>query len=302
MVVRKGSWSIQLITMKLWKYSFILLMLLFGVLVIALFQLPDRDLHLITCNVGQGDATVLVYKNIQILVDGGPDRKVLDCLGKYLPFWDRAIELVILTHPDKDHFGGLIDVFRRYRVGSYMYNPIAVSKPEYKVLENVVGRGYQTTIPPHAGQILRLGMIRLDIVNPSGQLPADSGEQKVELEVTDAESNAYSIVSVVSFGKFKALLTGDMPPDISDRLAAENAVGQVNYIKIPHHGSKNGLTLNLLKALEPKLAVISVGKNLYGHPAGEILKMLTDEGIKYLRTDQIGDIEVTTDGNSFRIK
>lgn len=288
--------------MRLWKYPFIILFLILAVLAIAIYQLPDKNLHLIACNVGQGDATLLVYKNIQVLVDGGPDKKVLDCLGKYLPFWDRQIELVILTHPDKDHFEGLTDVFQKYRVGSYMYNPITVSKPEYKVLENVVGRGYQTNILPHAGQTLRLGMIQLDIVNPLEQPSTGIGGQKIELEVSDAASNSFSIVSLISFGKFKAILTGDMTPEISDRLAAENAVGPVNYIKIPHHGSKNGLTFNLLKALVPKLAVISVGKNLYGHPAGEILKMLTAEGIKYLRTDQVGDIEVTTDGNSFRIK
>lgn len=288
--------------MKLWKYVFTLLLLTLALVVVAVFQLPDSRFHLITCNVGQGDATLIIYQKIQILVDGGPDRKVLDCLGKYLPFWDREIELVILTHPDKDHFEGLVDVFQKYKVDSYMYNPITISKPEYKVLKNVVGRGHQTIILPYAGQTLRLGMIRLDILAPSEKLSINNYQLTNEREITDAETNSYSVVSLVSFGKFKALLTGDMTPEISDRLATENAVGPVNYIKIPHHGSKNGVTLNLLKALMPKLAGISVGKNLYGHPAPEILKMLTDEGIKFLRTDKVGDIEVTTDGNSFRIK
>jgi competence protein ComEC len=109
-------------------------------------------------------------------------------------------------------------------------------------------------------------------------------------------------VSLVSFGKFEALLTGDMPPDVSDKLAEDWSEGPVDYIKIPHHGSKNGLTDNLLKVIMPRLAVISVGKNTYGHPSNEILEMLEKNGIKYLRTDKEGDIEVITDGKEYWIK
>jgi competence protein ComEC len=97
-------------------------------------------------------------------------------------------------------------------------------------------------------------------------------------------------------------MPGDAPPEVLDGLAAKQAVGPVNYIKIPHHGSVNGLTENLLKTLVPKIAVISVGKNMWDFPRPEILDMLGRYGVKTLRTDEMGDIEIITDGTRYWIK
>src|SRR4030042_1112169 len=152
--------------MRSWKYIFSLLFSLLAVFILAIWQLPDTRLHIISCDVGQGDATLLIHRNLQILVDGGPNDNVLDCLGKHLPFWDRTIELVILTHPDRDHFLGLVEVFRRYKVDNYLYNPITISKPEYKLLEKEVGRRVVKGLYPHEGQVIRLGMIQLDTLAP----------------------------------------------------------------------------------------------------------------------------------------
>ena len=288
--------------MRLWKYIFVLLLLVLALEVIAVYQLPDSKFHIVACDVGEGDATLLIYRNIQILVDGGPNSKVLTCLGRHLPFWDRRIELVILTHPDRDHFLGLIDVFKNYKIDSYLYNPITVSKPEYKVLEREVGRGGVARYNPINGQRLRLGLIYLDTLSPLAQLPFINRQFSNEKEVPDNETNQYSIVSLVSFGKFRAILTGDMTPSVSDGLAAARPDISVNYIKVPHHGSKNGLTQNLLEILRPQIATISVGKNLYGHPAPEIVEMLNEKGVKTLRTDEEGDIEVVSDGEKFWTK
>ncbi len=287
--------------MKFWKYVFIILLLLLFLGIVAALQIPDNNLHLIACNVGQGDATLLIYKKNQILVDGGPDTKVLSCLGKYLPFWDRELELVILTHPDLDHFGGLPEVFKRYKVINYLYNPVTISKQEYGVLENTVGREGVRGLYPHQGQRLRVGMIQLDTLAPAEQLSDVSYQITDEKILTDAETNDYSIVSLVRFGKFIGLLTGDMTSHMSDELSSQWVSGSVNYIKIPHHGSKNGTTINLLMKVMPEFAVISVGKNNYGHPAEEILGMLDRLKIKYLRTDKSGDIEVITDGEKIRV-
>lgn len=291
--------------MKKWKYIFFVLFLVLALCIIALTQLPDGKFHLIACDVGQGDATLMIYKNFQILVDGGPDEKVISCLGKYLPFWDRRIELVILTHPDKDHFQGLIEVTRQYKVDNYLANPITISKPEYGVLEKEVGSHSTNRLYPYAGQVIKVGLIYLDILAPLEQLTINNLQFTDWKEVTDTESNGYSIVNLISFGKFKAILTGDMTLEVSDKLA-ENLAGEgIYYIKIPHHGSKNGLTENLIKAIVPEgglprnevYGVISVGKNnIYGHPAPEILEMLKKYNVKTLRTDEIGDIEIVTDG------
>jgi len=141
------------------------------------------------------------------------------------------------------------------------------------------------------GQRLRLGLIHLDILNPDSEL--------IDIKFTAGDdTNVYSIVYKLSFERFSGLFTGDIPPVVSDRLSTLTAVEGVDYIKIPHHGSANGLTLNLLKAAEPRIAVISVGKkNMWGFPAPSILQMLADSGAKVFRTDQMGDVEIITDGN-----
>ena len=110
--------------MGFWKYTFGIVGLGFLALFLAGFSASDEKLHLIACDVGQEDAILVVYKGNQILIDGGPDRRVLDCLVKYIPFWDKKIELVILTHPQDDHYGGLIEVFRSYEVGTFVANKL----------------------------------------------------------------------------------------------------------------------------------------------------------------------------------
>lgn len=288
-----------MINSKFWRYVFVLLLVTLSLGIICLIETPDKNFHIIACNVGQGDAILITYKNIQILTDGGPDKKVLDCLGRHVPFYDREIEMVVLTHPELDHFGGLTEVVKRYKVKNYLYNQIAVSNPEYQVLEKMVGRGGITRLNPAYTQRMRLGLIQLDILEPSVQLKINNEEPMSGSNVQTGELNHYSIVSLISFGNFKALLTGDMPPEISDYLASTSVLSEVEWIKIPHHGSTNGLTQNLLELLRPDVAVISVGKNNYGQPSPEILKMLNDHNVKYFRTDEVGDVEIISDGKSF---
>lgn len=108
---------------RFWKLTFTLLLLILAAVYLAITQLPDKNLHLIACNVGQGDAILLTYGSIQILTDGGPDKNVLTCLGKYMPFYDHKIEMVISTHPDADHLTGLISVIQNYKVEKILINP-----------------------------------------------------------------------------------------------------------------------------------------------------------------------------------
>ena len=136
-------------------------------------------------------------------------------------------------------------------------------------------------VAPTRGMQLGVSLIRLDILS--------------EFDPLNSDTNVNSIVYKMQFGKFLALFPGDIPQNVADALAV--TVGRVNYIKIPHHGSKNGMTLNLLKATDPGIAVISVAnKNLWGFPSPEILKMLSDYNVTTLRTDKMGDVEVVTDG------
>ncbi|MDP3994781.1 MAG: hypothetical protein Q8P91_03040 [bacterium] len=269
-----------------WKYTFGLLALVCVGVWLAVFALSDKNLHLIACDVGQGDAILVTYGDIQILTDGGANNKVLDCLGKHMPFWDREIELVILTHPDKDHFRGLIEVFRRYRVDNFVHNGLESGSQEYQVLKKEVGGGGAKSIVAKEGTALRAGKIRLDIVSPKETN-------------NNGESNDNSLVILLGYRDFEAILTGDVPKEILSGIPVRKPL---DYIKISHHGSKTGTDALVLANLMPKLAVISVGKNSYGHPSGEVIKLLNSKGIKILRTDLMGDVEVISDGEKFFVK
>ena len=292
--------------MKFWKYIFGVLIIILTTVILATSQIPDTNLHIIACNVGLGDAILITYGNTQILTDGGPDKSVLSCLGKYMPFWDRNIELVISTHPDADHSSGLVDVVKNYNVGEMLINPIDPGTSVYEVLKNEVGGRAIPVINPVEGMELRVGLIYLDILNPTEELYSKLNVKNTDSNMAkysiSGETNLYSIVYKLSFRNFSGLFTGDMPPVVSDRLAVGSSMQSIDYIKISHHGSLNGITENLLKAFVPKIAVISVGKNSWNFPRPEILEMLGKYGVKILRTDQAGDIEVVTDGTKYWIK
>ncbi|MGD8744058.1 MAG: MBL fold metallo-hydrolase [Candidatus Woesebacteria bacterium] len=292
-----------------WKKVLGMLAVIAAAIWSAALLAPGENFRLIACDVGQGDAILAVYKNKQILIDGGPDKSVLDCLGRHIPFWDRKIEVVVLTHPQKDHLGGLIEVFERYEVEYFLANALNSSSQEYKVLKNRVGGSGAKVVNATSGNVIRLGMIHLDIVHPSNAFLASSGSWNegygdsgvLGAYTSRKDPNEFSIVAIISYGQFDALLTGDIQPPITDMISdkiEERENISLEYIKIPHHGSKNGLTEKLLSVAKPEIAVISVGKNSWGHPNKETLELLERRSVEILRTDEMGDVVVETDGES----
>lgn len=292
--------------MKLIKYIFALLIL--GIITVwsAYFFFPEKKLHLVTCDVGQGDAILAVYGETEILVDGGPDKSVLDCLSRHIPFWDKEIEVVVLTHPQTDHFEGLIGVFEAYKVDLFVANSLESSTQDYQVLQNMVGGQGTRVVNPKSGTTIRLGLIHLDILWPTQEFVDNEttlvNAQKLGGRASKRDPNDFSVVAILSLGEFDALLTGDIGPEEIPNVVKTGLVKDVDYIKIPHHGSKNGLTKELLDASRPEIATISVGKNnRYGHPNKEVLDMLKEANVKFLRTDEIGDIEIVTDGKTWSL-
>lgn len=237
---------------------------------LAIFSV-DNKLHIIACDVGQGDAILVQRLNTQILIDGGPNEKVIDCLSKHMPFYDRQIELVILTHPQSDHYTGLINVFKRYKVNYFGEYNRESSSVSYLVLRNEVGGQGTKTVTLVDGMGIRLGMIYLDVL---------------------AHSKDQGVVTLLNYKNYKALFMADVENKISDEVAVIDKIKEVDYIKVNHHGSKNGITENLIKIARPKQSIISVGKNSYGHPSQEVIDMLTNQLTKILRTDVVGDIDI----------
>lgn len=222
----------------------------------AVLTLPDNNLHVVFCNVGQGDATLITYKTTQILVDTGPDSRVQECLNRHIPFYDHRLEALVVTHYQLDHNGGARYITERYSV--VQFEPVLKQ-----------------------GQILTAGAIKLNVLSPD--------TQGTKMNTLGTE-NDEGIVGEVSWKKFKLLLTADASTKMYED------INGTTILKVPHHGSKSAMEPEWLERARPNLAVISVGKNSYGHPAPETLKMLSDLGIKTLRTDLDGEVEIVTDG------
>jgi len=233
------------------------------------------------------------------LVDGGPDDSILNCLSNHLPFWDRTIELMVLTHPHTDHAAGLVDVLRRYTVLHFVTEKVLGSTATYKRLRE------QLTAQKLNAKYLFAGD-RIDLADKTTLLtlwPLSELFKNTQLQENDSQSldvNGFSLIQLLTYGNFKVLLTGDAGASVEDKIAGE--VGKVDVLKVPHHGSKTGMSNYFLTQISPSLAIISVGaKNKYGHPASEALNILKNHNIKYFRTDKDGTIEIISDGKSFSV-
>jgi competence protein ComEC len=254
-------------------------------------------------DVGQGDAIFIeTPKNQQVLIDGGPGTKILEKLGKEMPFWDRDIDLIILSHPEADHLLGLIEVLKKYKVENILWTGVIRDTPEYKEWEELIKKeGAKIFIASNGQKIKMTNGISIDIL-----FPFESVEGK-----EFRNSNDTSIVSRLVLGYNSFLFTGDISETAEKELISEYscanscgfAVLDSDVLKIAHHGSKTSSSEDFLKEVSPEIAVISVGKdNSYGHPTQEVLENLNKYGIKVLRTDEAGDIKIISDGQNLKIE
>lgn len=276
-----------------------------GLILIFIFigSLPDGKLHIVYCNVGQGDAAYVRFPDGRdMLIDGGPDDSVLTCLGKHMPFWDRTIDLVLLSHPEKDHLAGLVSVLERYRIGYFVRSNVAKDTEVNKALFASITRNKVPERLVTAGGRITIGSVDLAVIWPSAQqIAMDHGASDV-LGAT-ASVNRDCIVLWLRYGNFDALFPGDADVRTeADYLHMPLADRQFEVLKVPHHGSKTGMTPAFLDWLKPTLAIISVGKNSFGQPAPDTLMLLAEKHIKVLRTDKASDIEIISDGLNWRAK
>lgn len=274
----------------------------------AAFSGPDDKLHVIACDVGQGDALLILHKSTQILIDGGPNNSVIDCLSAHVPFYDRDLELVILTHPQADHYTGLLQVFDDYHVKAFLGNELDGSSQSYQVLKNKLDIEGSRFLVAENDKDLELDLIYLDILHPSRQFLAENYNENLNNEnvlgehTTNDDPNEFSVTFVLHYGNFSMLFTGDLSPDVSEMLIEKDLLEKVDVLKVQHHGSRNGLTEAMLQRVKPEMSIISVGKNQWGHPHKEVLEILSTGGTEVYRTDEMGDVEIVSDGENYWIK
>lgn len=241
-------------------------------------------------DVGQGDAIFIETPGgRQILIDGGPDNTVLQRLGEEMPFYDRDIDLVILTHPDRDHISGIVEVLKRYEVRMVLDNGIPKDDEVYAAYRDLIR---EKNIPHYTvkeGTRVGLGeAIQLVTLHPGGK--------------AYDETNNNSIVLRLDFGEDSFLFTGDIEKGAEFEMIQDGANLDVDVLKVAHHGSKTSTTKFFLEKASPEIAVISMRRdNRYGHPHASILESLRKYGIKTLRTDIEGNITLVTEGEGVTI-
>lgn len=265
---------------------------------IQIVSFYDGKLHVVFCDVGQGDAIFIRTPNgSDILVDAGTNNKVLECLSSHMPFWDRDIELVFLTHPHLDHFYGIFSILKHYHIKQFITEELYNDTSYYQELVKLIK---SKNIPikfvfEKDEYKLDNSSVKLRVLSPSKELLKRTSPNSLINE----RSEFASLILNLSYDSFDTILTGDSQ---SNQLGeATKGLSSIDVLQVPHHGSKTGLTDEIMKNLDPSVAVISVGKNSYGHPTSLILSLLKKYNAEILRTDQNGDIEIISDGKKFSL-
>jgi len=243
----------------------------------------NSDSFIVFCDVGQGDASYIHIKpNIDIVIDAGKGSSVLNCLGKYMHPYDNTIEVAFITHFQSDHYGGFLELHKRYLIKHlYVSSLKPMSREAAKLLSVLENKKVKIELL-YEGDVITINNAVFRLLWPT--------EEYVQATTEQDNLNDGSQVMLFSFKDNTVLYTGDATPHILKRLLRQT-VSKVGILKVPHHGSKNGLIYEFLSLADPTYSVISVGKrNSYGHPSPEILTMLNEIGTEILRTDKLGDV------------
>ena len=282
-----------------WQKWAILPLLIAVILVwTAVINMPDDKLHVTILDVGQGDAILIQTPNGQdILIDGGPSPQAIGLqLGKKMPYWDRTIDLMVLTQPQADHVTGLVEILRYYKVKQAIEPGIAYSSEIYQQWLNLVKDKEIKHRIAHIEQEIDLGdEIKLEVLNPP--LPL--------LQNTSDDIYNNGMVLRLSWNKVSFLLTADIYKEAEWHLIAQRANLKSDVLKIAHHGSQTSTSPEFLSVVDPEVAVISVGTpNRFGHPHPEVINRLTERmgSDRVYLTSEHGTIEFITDGEKLWIK
>ena len=232
------------------------------------------ELSLYFFSVGQGDSEMVVSDGVHMLIDGGRGDRVLSALERTIPWYQKRIDVLVISHPEQDHLGGLFDVVTYYDVGvvvwngqrNTLWNEFASLLSEYDIPVVVLG----------AGDALSFGDVKVDVLWPF---------------TLGSETNDNSLVLRMTTPYGKALYTGDISSVSEASLVSQYTI-DVDVMKLPHHGSKYSSSRALLSAASPLLSIVEVGKNSYGHPTADVIQRVEEVGSMLFRTDTDGDLKV----------
>lgn len=262
---------------------------------VLVLRKDDTSLEVSFLDVGQGDSILVKGPTgIEMLIDGGKDRSVLRQLPRVMGPLDRTLDLVIATHPDADHIGGLPDVLARYQVAHILESGRVADSSYVDRLTNAETNERGATLGvARRGMRIHLGDgAYADVLHPEDNV--------VQLP----DTNDASVVMRLVYGETEFMLTGDAPSWVEDRLVKAYGDGlKSDVLKAGHHGSKTSTDQAFLDAVDPDMVVISAGKdNSYGHPNGEVLDRIRASGAAVLSTIDEGTITFVSDAMTVRRK
>lgn len=243
-------------------------------------------------DVGQGDAIFITSPTgVQVLIDAGKGREVLRKLPSVLPWYDRSIDVLIATHPDADHIGGMPDILKRYKVTSIIESSVDDENGvDAKAFAAAASAERAQRSVALRGQTIDIGGAHIEILFP-------------DRDVSGVETNTGSIIAKVVYGKTSFMLTGDAPDEIENYLVRINSKSlDADVLKAGHHGSRTSSSEDFIRAVSPAYAIFSRGcDNSYGHPHKEVVERFAQLDIQTLDTCEEGTIQFTSDGNQISL-
>ncbi|MCA9383132.1 MBL fold metallo-hydrolase [Candidatus Dojkabacteria bacterium] len=270
-------------------FRILLILILVTILIVVTnhVRYSDNILSVYYLDIGQGDSSLIVTPDsIDILIDAGPDKEVVYELSKVLNHENRKIELLVLTHNDYDHIGGVIELLERYEIGMIIadfenYNSIYAERM-YEIIR-------EKEIPLYLADSesdMQIGCcVYMDFLWPL----KDSNFH-------DLSANDSSISVNIAYNDIDFLFDGDLSFEYEERML-NGRTREIEVLQVSHHGSKTGTSLEFLELTKPNIAIISAGKdNKFGHPHQEVLDALSQYAVEVIRTDQLGSIRVSSDG------
>jgi competence protein ComEC len=243
-------------------------------------------------NVGEGDSELLILpSNIKIMTDAGPQDNVLSELQKILPDWDNYIDLSIISHPQLDHFNGFNYLLDHYNFGAFIINGREDLKvKEWKDLIQKIEIKKIPIITLKEGDSISFKENKIQIISPNNSF------------LESAELNDTALVEIIKTKDFKALLTSDIGDNVEKQILKSYKDIKSDILKVAHHGSKYSSSKEFLTAVNPKISVIEVGKNKYGHPSKEIIDLIASSAKSLIfRTDENGTIEIKKAENNLSV-
>ena len=250
-------------------------------------EVIDGSLELYFFDVGEADSILIKENEFSMLIDAGNNddgNNLVNYLKNDIGI--DKIDIVVGTHPHEDHIGGLDDIINAFSIGKiYLPNIITTSKTFNDVLDSIKYNNLSISIPKK-DEIFELGDLVFKVISVDNN----------ELNLNDS-----SIVLRLDYGNTSYLFTGDISKSVEKELLDNNI--NVDLLKIAHHGSNYSTSKKFLDKVNPKYAIISVGKNNpYNHPCSSVLRLLNNRGIKVYRTDKSGTIKIISDGNNIEVE